>query len=48
MKNIFSEMLRHPIAAIIVVGIVGNTIVGIIAANKGIPGTPFFNVSLTK
>lgn len=36
MKNMFSEMLRHPIATMLIVSSVGTALAGVIGAARGI------------
>lgn len=35
MKNTFAEMLRHPIATMLIIGSLGTALTGIVAAAKG-------------
>lgn len=36
MTNIFSEMLKHPIATMLIVGSFGTALAGVVAAAKGV------------
>lgn len=36
MKNIFAEMLKHPIASMLIIGSLGTAVAGIIAAATGV------------
>ena len=36
MKNVFSEMLRHPIATMLIVGSIGTALAGVVGAARGI------------
>ncbi len=48
MKVIVAEMLRHPFATVMIIGSIGALIANIIAASKGIPGTPVVSITSNK
>lgn len=45
MKDIVSEMLRHPIATVLIIATIGTATSGIIAAGKGVPCKPFVDIN---
>lgn len=48
MKDIVETLLRHPIAALVVVGVTTSGIADIIRAKKGVAGEPFVRITINK
>ena len=48
MKDVIETVLRHPIAAVIVISFTASGIAEIIRARKGVEGEPFITITVNK
>lgn len=48
MKDVVSEMLKHPFATILIIGAVGSLVAEIISVSRGNARKPFVDVSMSK